>query len=417
MEGQVIAGRYRLIRVLGKGGMGSVWLAEHLSLRTPIAVKLIHFEAAKNANARARFEREAQIVARIRSAHVVKVLDHGVTDAGLPYIAMECLVGESLRDRLQARGRLPLAATGKVISHLCRALGRAHEAGLVHRDLKPENIFIANEDDGEIIKILDFGVAKATDILSTAGMDPTRTGALLGTPYYMSPEQAQGLKTVDHRSDLWAVGVLAFECLTGKRPFTAPALGPLIAKIVAAPLPTLSATAPDAGIPAEVDAWLQKALARDPGARFSSAKELSDSFLVAAGVADTMDRSSALPAAAPPNMPAPHAPAPALPAPDLADNAATILLDSSAAAPPYAMPPQPTGGAAPPQAAPPPAAPVSPPGLPAAASPPAPATLAAPPPVVAVPAPARTSSLVFILIGLIVAALGIGVALAATLLR
>jgi serine/threonine protein kinase len=290
MQGQIIQNRYRLDRLIGKGGMGSVWLAEHLSLHTPVAIKLIDSEAAKNPNARARFDREAQVAARIRSAHVVKVLDHGVTDDGQPYIAMECLAGESLRDRLTLRGRLSPAETGKVVSHVGRALVRAHEAGLVHRDLKPENIFIAREDDQEIVKILDFGVAKVADSLAVSGMDPTRTGALLGTPYYMSPEQAQGLKSVDFRSDLWSLAVVAFECLTGKRPFTAPALGPLIGKILGAPLPVLSHAAPDAGLPADLDAWMAQALARDPAARFGSAKDLADSFLLAAGVADTLDR-------------------------------------------------------------------------------------------------------------------------------
>jgi serine/threonine-protein kinase len=382
MDGQVIAGRYRLVRVLGKGGMGAVWLAEQLSLHTPVAIKLIDFEAAKNPNARARFEREAQVVARIRSAHVVKVLDHGVTEAGLPFIAMECLVGESLRERITSRKRLSLAETAKVVSHVCRALAKAHEAGLVHRDLKPENIFVAKEDDGEIVKILDFGVAKATDILTTAGMDPTRTGALLGTPYYMSPEQAQGQKNVDHRSDLWAVGVLAFECLTGKRPFTAPALGPLIAKIVGGPIPTFAEAAPDAGIPAELDAWLRKALSRDPAARFASAREMADAFLVAAGVMDTMDRSGPMPAAAHPHSPAAPAPsgapwapaaspsgAPWAPAaspsgapwtsaaaPSAAseplENAATVLLDPSAGAPSAAPTPFPLNAVAQPSPAP-----------------------------------------------------------------
>ena len=324
MENQVVAGKYRLIRILGKGGMGSVWLAEHLTLHTPVAVKLIDAEMAKNPGARARFDREAQLAARIRSAHVVKILDHGVTDDGLPYIAMESLAGESLRERLSARGRLTPAETAKIVSHICRALSRAHEAGLVHRDLKPENIFMAREDDGEIVKILDFGVAKATDMLAATGMDPTRTGTLLGTPYYMSPEQAQGLKSVDYRSDLWSVGVVAFECLVAKRPFTAPALGILIAKIMGAPAPTMAQSAPDANVSPELEAWMRKALCRDPAARFASAKELSDTFMIAAGAVDTMDRGSLgdpLVAAAPssPNLAASD--------PDLvAEMAATIAL-------------------------------------------------------------------------------------------
>jgi serine/threonine-protein kinase len=292
MEGRTIADRYRLIRLLGKGGMGSVWLGEHLSLKNDVAIKIIDSELARNPEARARFAREAQLAARIKSPHVVRIFDHGMTDDGLGFIAMECLSGMSLRDRLLARQRLTLAETARMLSHVCRALARAHEAGLVHRDLKPENVFVAREGDDEIIKVLDFGIAKATDALANSGIDPTRTGALLGTPYYMSPEQAQGLKTVDYRTDLWAAGVLVFECLTGVRPFSAEALGPLIAKILGGPIPVPSAAAPDAGIPHDVDAWMMHALARDPAKRFASAKELSEAFMVASGSAESMQRAS-----------------------------------------------------------------------------------------------------------------------------
>jgi serine/threonine protein kinase len=290
LEGTLISDRYRLIRLLGKGGMGSVWLAEHTNLKNQVAVKLIDSELGKLAQPRARFLREAQLAARIKSSHVVQVHDHGLTSDGQPYIAMEYLVGESLRDRLAARQRLTAAETARVVSHVCRALSRAHEAGLVHRDLKPENIFIAQDDDGEVIKILDFGVAKAADALSDSGIDPTRTGALLGTPFYMSPEQAQGLKTVDLRTDLWALGVVVFECLTGERQFSAEALGPLIGKILAAPIRLPSQTPSGAGLPPEVDAWVARALERDPAKRFASAREMSESFMIASGSADSFGR-------------------------------------------------------------------------------------------------------------------------------
>jgi serine/threonine-protein kinase len=290
MQDRVIADRYRLIRQLGKGGMGSVWLAEHLSLKSEVAVKLIDSELGKLPQIRARFLREAQLAARIKSAHVVQVHDHGVTADDQPYIAMEYLVGLSLRERLDQRRRLPPAETARIVSHVCRALSRAHEAGLVHRDLKPENIFIARESDDELVKVLDFGVAKAADALADSGIDPTRTGALLGTPYYMSPEQAQGLKTVDYRTDLWAMGVVVFECLTGQRPFTAQALGPLIGKVLTGPIPVPSTTAPDAKISPDIDAWMTRAMARDPAARFASAKELAESFMIAAGASDSFGR-------------------------------------------------------------------------------------------------------------------------------
>ena len=300
MEGQVISDRYRLIRLLGKGGMGSVWLAEHTALKNEIAIKLIDSELGTVPQLRARFLREAQLAARIKSAHVVQVHDYGVSGDGRPYIAMEYLVGMSLRERLEKRGRLSGIETARIVSHVCRALSRAHEAGLVHRDLKPENIFIAQEGDEELIKVLDFGVAKAADALSDSGVDPTRTGALLGTPFYMSPEQAQGLKTVDYRTDLWAMGVVVFECLTGGRPFSAPALGPLIRKILVDPIPAPSSLAPEPT--REVDAWMTRALARDPAGRFASARELSEAFMITTGATDSLgrDRSvSALPTAPP----------------------------------------------------------------------------------------------------------------------
>jgi serine/threonine-protein kinase len=271
--------------------MGSVWLAEHTTLKSEVAVKLIDSELGKAEQPRARFLREAQLAARIKSAHVTQTYDYGVGDDGEPYIAMEYLIGETLRDRLNARGRLPSVETARIVSHVARALTRAHEAGLVHRDLKPENIFIVREVDDEVIKVLDFGVAKAADALSDSSIDPTRTGAMLGTPFYMSPEQAQGLKTVDARADVWAMGVVVFECLTGTLPFSAEALGPLIAKIIAGPLPVPSAVAPDAGLPPSVDAWMARALARDPGARFASARELAEGFMIASGSTDSFQRS------------------------------------------------------------------------------------------------------------------------------
>jgi serine/threonine-protein kinase len=303
VEGQVISDRYRLIRLLGKGGMGSVWLAEHTTLKNEIAIKLIDSELGTMPQMRARFLREAQLAARIKSAHVVQVHDYGVSGDGQPYIAMEYLVGMSLRERLEKRGRLTGLETARVVSHVCRALSRAHETGLVHRDLKPENIFIAQEGEDELVKVLDFGVAKAADALSDSGIDPTRTGALLGTPFYMSPEQAQGLKTVDHRTDLWAMGVVVFECLTGGRPFAAAALGPLIRKILVDPIPAPSSLAPEAT--REIDAWMTRALARDPAGRFASARELSEAFMIATGATDSLgrDRSVSAVRSAPPARP------------------------------------------------------------------------------------------------------------------
>ncbi|HZF48342.1 MAG TPA: serine/threonine-protein kinase [Polyangiaceae bacterium] len=291
MEGRVIAGRYRLSRSLGGGSMGMVWLAEDRTLGTEVAIKIMSERVVRDRDARARFDREAHVVAKLTSRHIVRVFDYGETDTGELFMVMEQLVGESLRDRLRARKRLSIDETARMLAQLCRAAHRAHEVGLVHRDLKPENIFLAREEEDEIVKVLDFGLAKATDPLQNRGADPTRAGALLGTPHYMSPEQAQGLKTIDHRSDLWTIGVVVFECIAG-RPFRAPSLMAIMEKVLVAPIPAPSEVAPDAKIPPEIDAWMKKALARPPEDRYGSARELAESFMMAAGV--TMGRASLL---------------------------------------------------------------------------------------------------------------------------
>jgi serine/threonine protein kinase len=199
--GSIVAERYQLERPLRQGGMGAVWLAHHVALRIPCAVKFIH--ATTDApEARARFEREAIAAAQLRSPHVVQILDHGVWH-GMPYIAMELLEGEDLRTRLHRVGRLPPAEVHAIITQIARALAKAHGNGLVHRDLKPANVFLVPDDDREIAKVLDFGVAKTTAPPGAASMSTdgeTKTGAILGTPFYMSPEQARGNKSVDHRA-------------------------------------------------------------------------------------------------------------------------------------------------------------------------------------------------------------------------
>ena len=274
----VIAERFRLTQMLGRGGMGSVWHAIHLGLDVPCAVKFIEGEGSQLPEVQARFEREAKAAALLRSPHVVQILDHGVWD-GTPYIAMELLEGEDLGKRLARVGRLQPHELLWIITQVCRALSKAHGQGIVHRDLKPDNIFIVRDDDREIAKVLDFGIAKAGG--PGASSSSTRTGAMLGTPYYMSPEQAQGIKAVDARSDLWALAVIVFEALTGHRPFESEALGDLLMKIIVAPIPTPSQYALD--LPPALDAWWSRASQRDPAQRFPTAKELCDGLALAFG--------------------------------------------------------------------------------------------------------------------------------------
>lgn len=278
----LVAGKYRLTRLLGKGGMGSVWEGVHTSLGTRVAVKFIEAEYAESAEARSRFQNEARAAAALTSKHVVQVYDHGVMDDGRPYIVMEFLAGEPLDQRLDRQGRLGLEETTRIIHQVCRALTKAHEAGIVHRDLKPENVFLVwdDEDRADIVKVVDFGIAKFTDGV-TGASSATRTGSLLGTPNYMSPEQARGLRSVDFRSDLWSVGVITYRCVVGELPFTGEAIGDLLVKICTAPLPRPSNMI--GGLSPAFDAWFERALAREPDQRFSSAAELADSLAAVSG--------------------------------------------------------------------------------------------------------------------------------------
>jgi serine/threonine-protein kinase len=259
--------------------MGAIWRAEHLVLCAPVAIKLIDPEIAGHEETLARFMREAQSAASLRSPHVVQILDYGVDDK-TPFMVMELLEGETLAERLKRTGRLTPAETARFITHVARAINRAHDAGITHRDLKPENVFIVHNEDAEIAKVLDFGVAKVEKATLGPKGERTRTGSLLGTPYYMSPEQAQGNKDVDFRSDLWALGVIAFECLTGQRPFESEGLGDLVLQICVRDMPVPSELAP---LPPEFDAWFMHACARDPEERFQSAREMAEALREALG--------------------------------------------------------------------------------------------------------------------------------------
>ena len=264
----MVAGKVRLEQLLGKGGMGSVWRGTHLTLGTPVAVK---FMADSNPESLARFQREAQVAAQIRSSNVVAIHDFGVED-GLPYITMELLDGEDLGMRLKRVQRLTLAETVEILIPIARGLDRAHAAKLVHRDLKPENIYLVREGDEEVPKILDFGIAK-TLIDDPDSFNVTRDGAVLGTPYYMSPEQARALRDVDHRADLWALGVILFRVITGRRPFEGMTAAALAMQICTEPAPRVGAVHPE--LSPEWDVFFDRALAKDPAQRFQSAREMA----------------------------------------------------------------------------------------------------------------------------------------------
>jgi eukaryotic-like serine/threonine-protein kinase len=281
----LVAGKYEIVRVIGRGGMGSVWEGRHATLGTRVAVKFIDPEYAQSEEAQVRFANEARAAATIQSKHAIHIYDHGLTEDRRPYIVMELLTGDPLDKRLDVVGRLPLAETARIIGQVCRALQRAHEAGIIHRDLKPENIFLVRtpDDDEDVAKVLDFGIAKIKAGPGDAGISSsTRTGAVMGTPFYMSPEQARGLRSIDTRSDLWSLGVIAYRCVTGVLPFDGESVGDLLVKICTSPLPVPSMLVP--GLPRSFDAWFAKALERDPPRRFSTALELSDALALAAGL-------------------------------------------------------------------------------------------------------------------------------------
>ncbi|HEU4405379.1 MAG TPA: protein kinase [Polyangiaceae bacterium] len=314
--GLLIADRFLIQSLLGKGGMGSVWLAHHTQLDVPCAVKFIEGPSALDADLRRRFTQEAKAAALLRSPHVVQIFDAGTWE-GRPYLAMELLEGEELSKRLDRVGRLGLGECLAVAEQVARALAKAHAAGVVHRDLKPDNIFLVRDDEGrELVKILDFGIAKRTNVNleSLSKNASTKHGAFLGTPYYMSPEQTRDSRSVDFRADLWSLGVIVFECLTGRRPFQSEVLTDLLLKIGVDPLPVPSELAPD--LPPAFDAWWQRAAERDPDKRFASAREMVDALSVALGVSGAAERVSAPEAPSRPAAASARSAAPARSAPE-----------------------------------------------------------------------------------------------------
>ena len=270
--GDVVANRYRLVEQLGRGGMGTVWLGRDLYLERDVAIKLMTEETTASADLRQRFRREAKAAAALNSKHVVEIYDHGVDDR-TPYIVMERLEGEDLRSRLKRVGVMGLPEVTEIITQAGKALQRAQKAGIVHRDLKPANLFIAKVDNEEIVKVLDFGVAKHTR--DSDDSHATKTGVVLGSPPYMSPEQARG-RELDHRADLWSLGAIAYRALTGHIPFSGDSDGDIIVKICTEAPEPVSTYVPAFG--PELDALFERVFARDPDQRFQSAHEMSAAF-------------------------------------------------------------------------------------------------------------------------------------------
>jgi eukaryotic-like serine/threonine-protein kinase len=271
-QNRVLAQRYVLETQLGQGSMGAVWVAEDTRLRRQVAIKILAPIWASSDDARSRFEREAFAAARLKSPHIVQIFDYGI-DEGTPFIVMELLEGEDLGRRLKARKSLTLAETAEIVVQVARALGVAHKAGIVHRDLKPANLMLDRSTGDEVVKVLDFGVAKAA---VDAEAESTKAGSLLGTPQFMAPEQARGLADVDHRCDLWSVAVIAYRALTGRLPFEGDSVPDVIVKVCSVDPPRATVVRPD--LPPLVNPFFERGLARERDRRFQSAKELAAAF-------------------------------------------------------------------------------------------------------------------------------------------
>lgn len=259
VEGTIVAERYRLDRLLGEGGMGAVWSAKHVVTRKRVAIKALHPAMSKDADIRGRFVREARAASAVNHPNVVQIYDVLEHD-GQPIIVMELLRGESLGARLERDGRLAVADLPAIFGPAIDAIQAAHDRGIVHRDLKPDNIFLVDGAAGTEVRVLDFGIAKLTalegDAAKTGKM--TQAGAMLGTPYYMSPEQACGDVTLDERSDIWALGIILYECLAGHRPTEGPTLGAILRAVVSGNISPIAHVVPSCppGLAATIGAML-----------------------------------------------------------------------------------------------------------------------------------------------------------------
>jgi len=274
--GQVLDGKYRIVRLIGEGGMGAVFEGENVRINRRVAIKVLHGAALSNAETVQRFEREAQAAGRIGSDHILEILDLGVLGDGERYMVMEFLSGQTLTQRILQHGRLTPRQITPLIRQVLVGLGAAHAAGIIHRDLKPDNLFVLNERSGirDYVKIIDFGISKFNAL--GGDMSMTRTGAVMGTPYYMSPEQAKGSGKVDARSDLYAIGVILYEAVAGEVPFSADTFNELMFKIVLSDAKPLMEVVPD--LDPRFAAIVAKAMARDVDQRYSTAAEMIEAF-------------------------------------------------------------------------------------------------------------------------------------------
>jgi serine/threonine-protein kinase len=278
-EGDVVAGKYRIDRVLGEGGMGVVLAATHVDLDQRVAIKFLLAHMLENDEIVERFAREARAASKIKGDHAVRILDVGRIENGAPYMVMEYLEGEDLESLLLKRGQLPAEEAVRYLLEACQALAEAHAAGIVHRDLKPANLFLARTPDHrQKVKVLDFGISKMSE---DGGRAITRTSSIMGTPHYMSPEQLMSSKQVDARSDIWALGVILYELLTGAKPFDGDTMPEIVAMILQTQYAPVKELAP--GVPDAVADAVALCLKTSPKDRFQNVGEFAHALASFAG--------------------------------------------------------------------------------------------------------------------------------------
>jgi serine/threonine-protein kinase len=273
--GQTLAGRYQILRKIGEGGMGIVYEAVHVVIEKRVALKVLREDFSHRPDVVERFRQEAKSASRIGHEHIIDISDFGVTPSGAHFFVMELLHGCDLAEELERRGALPARRAIEIVLQCTRALGAAHAKGIVHRDMKPENVFLMQRDTGEdFVKIVDFGIAKMSDIETGGpGKRLTKTGMIFGTPEYMSPEQAGG-KELDHRVDVYALGVILYELVTGRVPFVGDTFMGILTQHMFEQVPPLRVTNPGCSAPPELEATIRKAMAKSADERQRSMDEL-----------------------------------------------------------------------------------------------------------------------------------------------
>jgi serine/threonine-protein kinase len=321
--GMVLQDRYRIVRLLGEGGMGAVYEGEHLLIKKRVAIKCLHAQYAQNPEVVARFHREALAATSIGHQNIIEVTDLGRFPDGSVFMVLEFLQGRDFANLIEDEGPQPLNRVVHIMMQICDALTAAHDKDIVHRDLKPENVFLIRRgDDRDFVKLLDFGISKMKSASDTPSSSMTRTGMALGTPYYMAPEQAQGRKDVDHRADIYALGVILFRALTGQHPFDHDSYPMLVLKICTEPPPPLRRYRPD--LPPELEQVAAKMLAKTPDERFPNCAAVKVALRPFASFSDVpvvneVPRNDALPLASiagyVPPAPAAVTPGPNTPAP------------------------------------------------------------------------------------------------------